>query len=97
MATCEIKGCKIKAASKDNYCTAHSAELERRADEEDVQRAIELVRKTPWTVLWCVKHIIDGHHPNAGDIEWLADTQAMNDSGRLELRNRRFHYKVDGM
>jgi hypothetical protein len=95
MATCQIKGCKLEAAEKGNYCEGHSAEIERGASQEDVNEAIDLVRKTPWTVLWCVKLILEGYHPGGRDDKWLADTQEFNDAGRLELRGKRFHYKLD--
>jgi hypothetical protein len=95
MATCGIKGCQLEAADKDIYCEGHNVELDRRASPLDVRKAVELVKKMPWTVLWSVKRILDGHHPGGDDDIWLADTQKFNDTGRLELRGDRFHYKVD--
>ena len=51
------------------------------------------MNRMPWSVLWCVKGIIEGH-PGCDDEEWLAETQRLNDEGRLELRKKRFYYKL---
>jgi hypothetical protein len=93
--TCMVKGCALAVAGPSEYCEGHRAEIERAAGPSDVHEAVELVRRTPWTVLWCVKNILDGEHPHTGDDVWLAETQRLNDEGRLELRQKRFHYKLD--
>ena len=95
MAACKMEGCKLGAILKSDFCAGHHNEVERRCDEKDVKAAIELVQKTPWTVLWSVKRILDGHHPHGDDNMWFADVDKLVPAGRLELRENRFHYKVD--